>query len=508
MVNTCEYGLCRASREPVRLHGGYHSVMAEGYSHFDVYGKFGLRESPFNVHALLADERGQRLMVGRDTELHQVVRKLQIGTGIVCLDGHPGIGKTSLVNVAAKRCLDLYTGGQSPNLILPLHDSMQLSKTDTIDGFCASALRKVAAALLRYRHSLGEGVPSREGNDVEAWLTSPVARIVSETVSGSASAGFPGVVSLGATGSRTESPSMNTGTGYSQYGFEAQVKAWLTEIFGAGPNKGGVVCVIDNLEILETGAEATNFLDALRDRLLLQPGLRWVFCGASGVINGLAASPRLRSFLSHPVIKVESISPSQIEPLVRARLREFSADPLDAEARLPIGVGDLKRLYTILNFNLRDLLQYPDQFCDHWAALGYPQATEEAKAHRFGKWLKKESEDTYRAISGYVPEDAWNLLDTALSDQFQGTFGLGNYKQFNASTSVTVSEKKFKAFLNTLVKHGLLTRSVEDDREENDPLERRTYRVTAKGAMIHYARILSNARQSFASYDWLKTVVY
>jgi hypothetical protein len=45
-------------------------------------------------------------------------------------------------------------------------------------------------------------------------------------------------------------------------------------------------------------------------------------------------------------------------------------------------------------------------------------------------------------------------------------------------------------------------------REENDPLERRTYRVTAKGAMIHYARILSNARQSFASYDWLKTVVY
>lgn len=484
-------------------------LMAADDFDFDLYGKFGLRESPFNVHALLPDQRGERLLVGRESELAQVIRKLQFGSGIVCLDGHNGIGKTSLVNVAAKRCLDLYTSGKSPKLILPLHDSMQLSKTDTVDAFCASALRKVAGALLRYRNWVHEhGLPQSETSAMKAWLTSPVAHFVNEAVTGTASAGFPGVVSFGASGSRSESAQVNTGTGYAQYGFEAQVKDWLNEIFGDGRNRGGVVCVIDNLEILETGTEATNFLDALRDRLLLLPGLRWVFCGASGVINSLAASPRLRSFLSHPVLKIESISPAQIEPLIRARIREFAADPADAERRLPTNLSDLKRLYTILNFNLRDLLQYAGQFCDHWAAVGYPMATEEAKSARFGKWLKKESEDTYRALSSFMPEDAWNLLDTAMSDEFRGTFGLGNYKRFNSSTSVTVSEKKFKSYLNSLVKNGLLTRSVEDERDEDDPLERRTFRVTAKGAMIHYARILSQGRQSFTSYDWLKTVVY
>lgn len=170
LVNVMSVPLCAASRG--QLSGSRASREPRAgqsrwrYSHFDVYGKFDLLECPFNVHALLADERGQRLWVGLDTELHQVVRKLQIGTGIVCLEGHPGIGKTSLVKVAAKRCLDLCIGGRSPNLILPLHDSMQLSK-------------KVAAARLHYRHSFVDEVPSREGSDVEAWLTSPVARMVS-----------------------------------------------------------------------------------------------------------------------------------------------------------------------------------------------------------------------------------------------------------------------------------------------------------------------------------------
>ena len=42
----------------------------------DIYAACGLSENPFGVHALRPDERGVRLLVGRDTELEFVAQKL------------------------------------------------------------------------------------------------------------------------------------------------------------------------------------------------------------------------------------------------------------------------------------------------------------------------------------------------------------------------------------------------------------------------------------------------
>lgn len=460
------------------------------------------------MHALLPDERGQRLLVGRDAELAQVVQKLQRGK-IVCLDGHVGIGKTSLVNVGAKRCLDLFTAGSSSQLLLPLNEVLQLSKTDTIDAFCASTLRKVAAALMRYRETIPRNdISLSAGQDLAAWLSSPVAHHVNESLGASFSAGVPGVLASGLTVGQTQSAQMNTSAGFAQQGFEDMVKAWLAEIFGPGRNPGGVVCVIDNLEILESASEARNFLDVLRDRLLIQPGLRWVLCGASGVINSLAASARLRSFLSHPTLKIDNVSPAYVEPLLRARLKEFSDEPDESERLLPVALEDLKNLYVILNFNLRDLMQYADQYTEHMAAIGQVNLSHEQRRERFRKWLMRESEETYRALAGRLHKDAWNILDTAMSDEFKGTFGLGNYKQFNSQTSVTMDNKKYKSYLKNLVKFGLLTKSIDENDDEDDSLDRGIYRVSAKGAMIHYARIVLGERQSYGSVDWLKTVSY
>ena len=74
----------------------------------DTYASYGLTESPFHVYALGADDRGVRLLVGRDTEISLVAQRLHKHGKITCLDGHVGVGKTSLVNVAAYECFSAF----------------------------------------------------------------------------------------------------------------------------------------------------------------------------------------------------------------------------------------------------------------------------------------------------------------------------------------------------------------------------------------------------------------
>ena len=86
----------------------------------DPYATIGLTENPFVVHALSADETGERLLVGRDDDIHLVAQRLHKHGKITCLDGHVGVGKTSLVNVAAYKCYKAYLAGETPQLLLSL----------------------------------------------------------------------------------------------------------------------------------------------------------------------------------------------------------------------------------------------------------------------------------------------------------------------------------------------------------------------------------------------------
>lgn len=473
----------------------------------DCYASYGLCENPFLVQALKADEMGQRLLIGRDAQIQMVAQRLHKHGKITCLDGHVGVGKTSLVNVAAYECFQAFLQGETTQLLVPLHDSFQLKKDEDVGAFCSSVFRTVAQALLAQRGSLSAyKLSGPNAQHVDAWLNSPVVTHVTGGAGISANIGIPGVASVGMKGDLDTNSQLNTSSGFSEQGFEQLIRTWLNEIFSVQGN-GGVVCVIDNLELLESGAAARRTLEALRDKLFNVNGLRWVFCGANGVLHSLAASPRLGAFLNTPIIEVQNIAPADIEHLLRARLKEFSDNADATEAALPIRMEDLKHLYSIVNFNLRDLLNCADSYCEHQFSIGVTSASDTQKQARFEKWLDKNTTDSYNTLSSRISSDAWAVLDIAMSDTFQGNFGVGDYGSFNSNSKNKITEGKFIKWLRDLVKLGLLSKSIDDDASGNeDGFKRDVFTVTAKGAMVHYARMSKNESQSLLSVNWLRRV--
>lgn len=475
----------------------------------DPYASIGLTENPFLVHALSPDERGERLMVGRDDDLHKVALRLHKHGKITCLDGHVGVGKTSLVNVAAFKCFRAYLAGQTPQLLIPSINSYQIQKDGSVDQFCTEVFQGVAQTLIKYGEYLRhhESGANLKIPQLAAWLNSPVVQHLNGQAGVNFGISIPGVLKAGVQTGVSEAGQVNQSAGFSQSGFEVMVRQWLNEIFAEKGN-GGVVCIIDNIELLETGVSARRTLEALRDKLFTVNGLRWVFCGANGVIHSLAASPRLTAFLSTPIIDVANIHPSSLSDLFRARLAEFSTDSKKAEEELPIELEDLKHLYMIVNSNLRDLLALADEYCEYCVTSGKPIRAKEGKSVRFEKWLHKATVDRYTAIQSRMSSNAWAVLDIAMSKQFCGTFGAGDYNSFNQNSTVTFKQDTFSKWLRDLVRLGLLTKSIDDEQGDDDAFKRDVYSVTAKGALVHYARRKTSDNFSISppAVDWMRRV--
>lgn len=474
----------------------------------DPYATIGLTENPFVVHALSPDERGERLLVGRDDDIRLVAQRLHKHGKITCLDGHVGVGKTSLVNVAAFQCFKAYLAGETPQLLIPSIISFQLKKDGNVDDFCTEVFRGVAQTLLRYADELRhfDLPPGLSLPHLNAWLNSPVVQHLNVNGGAGVSVGIPSVVQVTAKGGAATANQVNQSVGFSQSGFDSLVRQWLNEIFAVQGN-GGVVCIIDNIELLETGVSARRMLEALRDKLFTVNGLRWVFCGANGVIHSLAASPRLTAFLSTPVIDVQNIHPSTIPSLIRARLKEFSSDAAKVEDSLPIDMEDLKHLYFLVNSNLRDLLGLADEYCEHCATAGQPIRIREKKQAKFEKWLQKATVDRYLALSSRISSNAWAVLDIAMCKQFSGTFGAGDYESFNQSSTVSFERSTFAKWLRELVKLGLLSKSIDEEQTDDEGFSRDVFTVTAKGALVQYARRKRNENYSVAEpVEWMRRV--
>lgn len=475
----------------------------------DPYAAIGLTENPFLVHALSPDERGERLMVGRDDYLQAVALRLHKHGKITCLDGHVGVGKTSLVNVAAFKCFKAYLAGETPQLLIPSINSYQLKKDGNVDQFCAEIFLGVAQTLLKYMEYLKQYDATNISQlpHLNAWLNSPVVQHLNTQGGANLSLGLPGVAQMSVQAGVLEAGQVNQSAGFAQSGFESMIRHWLNEIFSVQGN-GGVVCIIDNIELLETGISARRTLEALRDKLFTVNGLRWVFCGANGVIHSLAASPRLTAFLNTPIIDVSNIKPNALPKLIAARLAEFSTDPDRAEEDLPVSIDDLKHLYTIVNSNLRDLLALADEYCEFCVTAAKPIRSKENKSTKFEKWLHKATFDRYSDLQSRISANAWAVLDIAMSSQFNGTFGTGDYNSFNQNSTIGFERSTFSKWLRDLVKLGLLTKSIDDETGEDDGFSRDVYSVTAKGALVEYARRKKNETYSIhpPATDWMRRV--
>ena len=201
-----------------------------------IYNQWGFSGSPFQTTSLPPSELGARLLVGRDSELASLIRKISSPPKLATLEGLNGVGKTSIVNVA---CYKLYTKyietGTGP-LYIPCRKIFQLNPNQDLPTFIDAVLMEVAQTLIDRAAEIRTKQLTLHTAGINRWLNSP------QLLSFQAGAwGFQA-------GYQAE---MNTSAGYERSGFRKSVSACLEQIFPT-PDSGGVICVIDNLELLQS----------------------------------------------------------------------------------------------------------------------------------------------------------------------------------------------------------------------------------------------------------------
>ena len=428
------------------------------------YSEWGFSEPPFVQTALPADAIGDRLLIGREKQVKKIERLILSPPKNVTIEGPNGVGKTSLVNVAAYRAF-MRAGENADNpLIIPCSEAFQLNADQDVEAFIDRVYYAIAQTLIKHAEEFKASGREVPGNGaVNRWLNSPQLL--------SYSAGL-WVVQGG------KSAETNTGEGFSRSGFRVEVRRWLESIFPASAD-GGVVCTIDNLELLQESAKARQVLETLRDPLLGLKGTRWVLCGALGIVLGIAMSPRFDGLLHKP-IEVGGLEVGAIPNVLASRVDAFRYS--EDEPYLPVASDDFERLHGILGSNLRSLLGKVDDYCQWCTDEDRSPETNPEKSAEFASWLDGEASDALAAAKSQVTGRTWKLFDEAMVRS--GRFSPSEAEQFGFN-----SPQAMRPHVKALEDAGLLYSSRDDGDKR-----RKTINATAKGWIVRYARTSPNLR--------------
>jgi len=373
-----------------------------------VYQDWGFSGSPFQTTSLPPSELGEKLLVGRDTEMGILRRRIMSAPKLATVEGLNGVGKTSIVNVAAYKLYKEHIQGSYGSLFIPCRRPFQLNPGQNVQEFIDKVFMEVAQTLLEQSAILksnGTFVPSKP---VDRWLNSAQLRT------------FSGGLGFLQAGFQSET---NTSAGFQQSGFRKAVMTWLEEVFPEGEGSG-VICIIDNLELLQQSDVARNLLEQLRDELFGLPGLRWVLCGSLGIVNGIVSSPRLEGYL-HPPLEIGEISAQHAPEILESRINTYSPDP--RKVYLPLLPESFDHLYTVLRGNLRSVLSHSDNYCQ-WAADNGLPGTDDEKRLTFQRWLASQCASSYDAVRQELRPRAIKVFQDA--EQIGGLFSPSDYEFF------------------------------------------------------------------------------
>lgn len=417
------------------------------------YSDWGFRSGPFETRALPASPVGDKLLVGRETTVRSLMGKIETAGKIATVEGLNGVGKTSVVNVASYRLFNRHvTTGDGP-LFIPCRRTFQLDPNRDLQEFILHVLMEVAQTLIHEAEQIKVAGHWLKTNALDRWLNKP------QLVSYQAGAW---VLSAGA------QQETNTSTGFEQSGFKKAVSAWLETIFPHAED-GGVVCTIDNLELLQSSDAARGKLEQLRDELFNIPGLSWVLCGSLGIIFGVVSSPRLDGYLHKP-IEIGEIGGEHTLELLSSRTVGY-AKPGGAPY-LPIIPRSFEHLYQVLRGNLRSVLNQADEFCQ-FIFDRYPPQTDAEKEAEFEGWLASQAEEAFDVAKTQLRPAPLKVFQNACE---RVVFSPGDYEEFGFT-----SVQALRPHIRDLEGVQLLV-STQDEADKR----RKTIQVTGRGWLVKY----------------------
>lgn len=440
-----------------------------------LWDRIGFRESPYATRPIPATREGASLLVGRDAELGRLKNRLKSSSKHPTIEGDNGVGKTSLVSVASYQLMDEYKEGSSDVLLVPMPDFFQLSTSMPVVEFRRQVFFAVAQQFIKnhdYLKRSGRSVPKVDR--IKYWLNEPMVGGGGFSVEGNTPAGGGG---LGLERTRDT----NGSAGFDQSGFESTITKWLEDCFPEG-DLGGFVCVIDNLELLQTSSAARQALEDIRDTLLSVQGLRWVLCGARGIVRAVASSTRLEGRLHRP-IEIPAIPDDAVGELVDARIRHYR---VNEDAVAPVGAAGFKRVYATLHQNLRNTLSYCEDFCFWMDDEGHALQVS-SRVGLLQEWLDQEAQHVVEAVS--LTTRTWELFDAIA--HVGGSCSPGDYEKLGFS-----SFNLMRRYVKTLEDVGFVDSAVdESDRR------RRTIVISPKGWLALSARVERNIDESMSDID-------
>lgn len=359
-----------------------------------IYTEWGFRENPFETMPLPADNKGATLMVGRDVASRKIIKGLQSSSKFVTVEGLNGVGKTSVINVSVFKSAVAQIGENSGPLFIPCRKAFQLRSDVTATEFKREVLLEIAQTLIQAREKLPipRGYTKSPNNPkLNRWLNS-----IREQ-SGGFNTPIGGVNYQGVP---------NTSAGFLESGLEKAVLDWISLIFPS-PAEGAVVCIIDNLELLQTSKAAREQIEAMRDDVLSMPGIKWVLCGALGIVQGVASSPRMAGYLQ-PSISIDDLSTAAAGEIFRKRIEFFSSEK---EHRLPLTEANFEHLFKVLRGNLRAVLSECDNFCMFASDL-----EDEGKIlseATFESWFANQTREAYETSREFLGKRAMQVFEIA-----------------------------------------------------------------------------------------------
>lgn len=423
-----------------------------------IWTEFGFRASPYGTEPIPATEEGDRLLVGRDKPLASLSAAITSSALHPTIEGDNGVGKTSLVSVASYRLHRDFESGATGQALIPLRTAFQLSATDTAETFAHRVFYEVAQGFIEHGDTLrqrGVSVPNTDA--VDKWLNSP---IFTSTGGGVSIAGFGGDYSRG----------IEPGSsGFSEAGFSTAVRSWLANAF-PDLQAGGFVCVIDNLELLETSKAARTLLESMRDGILAVKGLRWVLCGARGIMRTTASSQRLEGRLREPM-DLAALPDIDVEEVMRRRIEVFGVGD---SVLAPVGPRGFRHIYELLNRNLRNALKFCEDF-SFWLYENEPDSSDEEAVFRlFEAWLTTQSDAAFSATT--LTPKAWEVFEGIVARG--GSISPSDHPDFGFKEMANM-----RPYIKALEETQLVVSSVDESDKR-----RRTIGVTSRGWMVNYSR--------------------
>lgn len=324
----------------------------------------------------------------------------------------------------------------------------------------------VARSIIHYQDAFkaaGRQLPKID--DVRKWLDDPILR------GGGGSANF-----LGFGGGGSYSQSVNSG-GFSKAGFRDTVRNWLREIFPS-KNDGAFVGVIDNLELLETSQDARKSLEAMRDTVLSLPGVKWVLCGANGIVRSSVGSQRLTGVIADPI----QVKPLKDEDIPAVIQRRIEAHRISADAFAPVQPEGFAHLYQVAGRNLRIALKHAQDF-SLWLSTQGDHSNDVERLSLLEVWLAEQA-DRYEEDTKSITPAGWTFFDSLLAKG--GTCSPSDFSEFQFN-----SQQAMRPYVKQLEDANLVHSTVDESDQR-----RRTIVATANGWLVHYKRSGYQARPS------------